>query len=490
MKRFAHTAIRRSSGSLVAAALLAAAPAAAEGGPSAASLDAPTAPLPRLGLSLETDPPLPGESTAGWYGLGPASPGNALPASARQGSGNELTLERAVEIALHNNGELRAVRHELEMTRGLQRQAGVLPNPHLELEGVPHHGAAEVAIEYPITRALLAPFRSSAAAAEVGAARLRAKAAAIRTAFEVRSAWYAAQAAQQKLALSNQALDAFVAGRDAARALLVAGNTIALDTATQEAAYEGARIRSAQLELEYHDAREKLHRLLGLHGEATTFTLPAALPAAPAAFPIEDEAAEKGAIAASIELAELQQRMEASSSRASLGSAAGWIPDVSLRAFGEREEGEWAMGGGIELSLPIFDRGQGAVAAERASLAALKARHEALATEIRSAARAARNRLRIAHAELGHYERSVLPTRAKVLEEAVLQYNAMQVGVFQLLQYRRDQLEAQLAHVDALRGYWTAAAAFEAVQSGARVEGGAAPSSAAAAPSSSGGDSH
>ncbi len=38
---------------------------------SAASPKAAEAPAPRVGLALAEDPPLPGESTEGWYGLGP-----------------------------------------------------------------------------------------------------------------------------------------------------------------------------------------------------------------------------------------------------------------------------------------------------------------------------------------------------------------------------------------------------------------------------------
>jgi hypothetical protein len=38
---------------------------------SAASPSAPEAPLPRVGVALLEDPPPPGESTEGWYGLEP-----------------------------------------------------------------------------------------------------------------------------------------------------------------------------------------------------------------------------------------------------------------------------------------------------------------------------------------------------------------------------------------------------------------------------------
>jgi outer membrane protein TolC len=56
------------------------------------------------------------------------------------------------------------------------------------------------------------------------------------------------------------------------------------------------------------------------------------------------------------------------------------------------------------------------------------------------------------------------------LEQTLLQYNAMQIGIFQLLQARREQLDAELAEVETRREYWTARAAFEVLLAGRRVQ--------------------
>ena len=62
-----------------------------------------------------------------------------------------------------------------------------------------------------------------------------------------------------------------------------------------------------------------------------------------------------------------------------------------------------------------------------------------------------------------------VPAQAKVLEQTLLQYNGMQLGIFQLLQARREQLDIDLAYVETLREYWTARAALDAVLSGRQV---------------------
>jgi outer membrane protein TolC len=76
----------------------------------------------------------------------------------------------------------------------------------------------------------------------------------------------------------------------------------------------------------------------------------------------------------------------------------------------------------------------------------------------------------------------------------LLQYNAMQIGVFQLLQARRDQLEAGRNYVATLLEYWRSRAALEQILMGRLVESlGVVSRSASRGPSmssGSGGDAH
>ena len=44
------------------------------------------------------------------------------------------------------------------------------------------------------------------------------------------------------------------------------------------------------------------------------------------------------------------------------------------------------------------------------------------------------------------------------MNEGQLQYNAMQIGIFQLLRDRERQIETAVAYVEALRDYWLARA--------------------------------
>ena len=105
----------------------------------------------------------------------------------------------------------------------------------------------------------------------------------------------------------------------------------------------------------------------------------------------------------------------------------------------------------------------------QAEFDALMERYYGMAVDLRSAAREARNRVVSAHARAQQYQAVILPAQARVTQQTLLQYNAMQVGIFQLLQARREELDAQLALVATRREYWSAAAELEALLAGQRV---------------------
>ncbi|WP_437656785.1 TolC family protein [Sorangium sp. So ce1182] len=385
-----------------------------------------------------------------------------------------LTAEAAVRVALLNNRELRATLREVGVARGNLVQAGVLPNPEFEVEVTPRQGTlehtrVELGVEFDLTSAILAPLGERAARADHEAARYRAAGAVVELGYSVRAAFHAAQAAQQRLAIANRALDAFAAARDASRALFEAGNVPELDVATQEAGYEAARLTVAAIELELLERREQLQRLLGLSGAETAWRIDDEIPRAPEKLATPPRA-EARALSASLELAELRSRLEAAAGRAGFARTAGWLPDLSVGVRGEREDEAWQVGAGLRVTVPLFDRKQGATMAYTSEFDSLLERYHGRAIDVRSAVRAAQNRLTSAHARALHHQRVLVPARTRVVEQTLLQYNAMQVGVFELLQARREQLDAELAQVEALRDYWTSRVAFDAILAGRRVE--------------------
>lgn len=398
-----------------------------------------------------------------------------------------LDGDAAVTLALLNNRELRARLHALGIPRGRLIEAGTIENPDLEVELLPERDTTlEVRVEQEITSILLAPLRAEAAAYALDAARHEVAGAVVGLAYEVRTAIYALAAAEERLAIGRRALDAFAATRDAARALEAAGSIPTLDASSRVVAFERARLTTARLELDVVDRREQLQRLLGLHGHATTWRLASSLPRVPPHAHTPD-GLEGRAIGASLELAALRSQLEGLARQTGVTRLRGWLPHVSIDVHGlggtpedSRDDTRWRTGAGISLSVPLFDRQQGALAATEAEFDATLQRYHGLAVDIRSRAREARARLASAHARARQLADVVVPSLQRIVAETLRQYNAMQADVFTLLRARRDELDAELIRVETTREYWSAAAALDALLAGRRVA--LAPTTDSAAP--------
>ncbi|MET0388820.1 MAG: TolC family protein [Polyangiales bacterium] len=388
--------------------------------------------------------------------------------------GEPLTLDKAVSVALLNNRELRADLLELGVARGQLVQAALFPNVEFEAalrfpqDGV-HPDVWDLGAAIDLTAIILRGPRSEVARAELDAARTRTAGAVLDLGYRVRLAYYDVQAAQQQVELLRTAMLAYGASYETAQELLRAGNTTDLDLANEYTAYEGARLAVAEAEADLIDARERLNVLLGLFGRDTGWQIAERLPD-PGEPPRELETLENRAIAASLELAETRSSVLALARRVGFTRLAGALPDISAGVSAERHEGIWAIGPQVHGSLPWFNRQQGNRISAQAQLDVLRQRYLAQAIDIRANLRAVRDRSSSARARVQQYRETLLPLRERVVNESLLQYNAMQIGVFQLLQARRDQVEAGRSYVATLHEYWRSRAALEQLLLGRMVD--------------------
>lgn len=387
-----------------------------------------------------------------------------------------LSVQSASKIALLNNRELRARLRMLGVTRGRLKQAALLPNPQAEVEILPEQDSdLELRLEYGITEAILAPLRSRAFEPELDAARYQTAALVVELGYRVRAQYIRVQAAEQKLAVAKTLLLAYAAGRDAAVALRESGGVRELDEAQHVVALEKGRIRIAELELSLMTEREALHRLLGVHGAATGWGINTPLAAVPAHLK-EVEQLETTAVRSSLALKEQRHRIESLARRAGFADASGWIPDVDVDVHALRSDGEsatprdeWRWGAGVSFSVPLFDRNQGDAVALQAQGDALLERYYGLSVDLRSHARQLAANLASAHARALHYHTVIAPAQKRLAEQILLQYNAMQVGIFELLRAKREQLEVELGGIDAAAQFWIVSAAYDALQKGVLV---------------------
>ncbi len=416
----------------------------------------------------------------------------AAVAAVREMLQRALSADDAVQVALLNNRRLQAVYEDLGIACADLVQAGLLKNPVFDGQ-VRGSGRASAAVELTVVQdflsVVLTPLRRRIAAADLEAAKSRVTATVLDMAWETRTAFTRLQADVRQLALHREMLEAAGASHEVARRLHKAGNITDLDLAREQSLHEEVKLTAAAAELAVEDGRERINVLLGLHGQDTVWTL-APLPGLPKE-EVDLAGVERRAIEASLDVEIARRNAEVAARRLGVTRVEKLFEGAAFGADAQREGGDWSAGPLLAMPIPLFDRGQGRVASAQAELRRRWRDYTATAVEVRSAARAARNRLVAARQRVEYSARVVVPLRARITAETLLEYNAMQIGPIQLLEARRAETEAQRQGVEALRDYWTARAEMEQVLNGRMPKAGPAAAGARAATAPSrGSDAH
>jgi len=372
--------------------------------------------------------------------------------------GEELTLDAAVRVALLNNRKLRATYERLGVAQADLVQAGLLPNPFihagLRLPVTTPGASAELSLTQDLITAIQIPMRKRVSGAALEAAKLEVAQSAIDLIAEVKTAFYTLQGAQQMLELRETIAKAAGVAGETAKRQRAAGNITDLELASEQAGFAEAKLELAHAEAEVLTNREELNNSLGLWGVHTAWKIAPRLPDVPSD-KIPLKGLERLAITQRLDLAAARQQTAVGASALGLTRLQALFPAGDIAADAEREpDGGWGLGPAIELPLLIFDQGQAAVARSSAELRESSELYAALAVQVRSEVRKAHMRAESARARAVFYRDVALPLRHRILGQMQLEYNAMQVGVFQLLQARREEIEAARNYSETVREYW------------------------------------
>jgi cobalt-zinc-cadmium efflux system outer membrane protein len=173
---------------------------------------------------------------------------------------------------------------------------------------------------------------------------------------------------------------------------------------------------------------------------------------------METKAIERLALERSLDLAQARQRIIISGEDLGLSRWMTLFPEFSAGPASERNDGAWEVGPKVDFPIPLFDQGQARVGRMAAGLRRSQQEYYALAVRIRANARQVRDRLEGASDRANYYRDILLPLHERIVNEAQLQYNAMQLGPLQLLRAREQQIETAVSYIGALRDYWLARA--------------------------------
>jgi outer membrane protein TolC len=383
-----------------------------------------------------------------------------------------LNADAAVQIALINNRELQAAYNRLGIAEAVMVQASRPPLPSFSYDWV--KTSIELDIERQIVASVLSlatwPARSKLAGVRFEQAELRAAEETLRLAAETRRAYIRAVAARQILAALNRAKNSAEASAELAEQLTQTGAVNKLNHARRQvfATEMAAQVTAARQQAA--SAQERLTRLMGLWGTDVAGVLPSTLPALPGSVR-NLGAVERQAMDRRVDLEVARLEVEALARLFGLTRKTRLINvlDLSGTSKTQKDKGEPSADGGgytVAFEVPLYDFGRARVReAEQRYFEALNA----LAGKVvnaRSEAREAFGAYKATYAVASQYEREVLPLRDTISAETELQYNAMQVDAFALLEAARAKATAQVAAIEAKRNFWLAAADLSAVMLG------------------------
>lgn len=347
-------------------------------------------------------------------------------------------------------------------------QFGRISNPMFSLERVVTGPETEMTrfLGLGLLDVLTLPARASIAEQRAAQAQLQLAAGVVDHVTQVRRAWIDAVGAKQSLAYAHQIHEVAQAGAELAKRMEAAGNFNRLTRSRHQALQVEARMALVLAQQQALARREALVRLLGLdEAQAQRLQLPDHLPDVPAQ-PLSTEQVTKALSQERLDVQMAQAQWRAAAKAQGLTQVTS-LTDVELtyrRGSINDGNGNVTHPRGYELGirLPLFDSGhvqrQGMNARTLAATAELEATLRAASSHVRESYGAYRAAYDISR----HFKDEVLPLQQTMADENLLRYNGMIIGVFELMDGARQQMNAVRSAIDAQQQFWRAEAALQA----------------------------
>ncbi len=380
-----------------------------------------------------------------------------------------LTLPAALAIAFTRNPDIRRQYARLGIAHADLQDAARIANPTLSLAWLsPNNGGRDQTtqgISASFADLLLLSARRRLSAAEFRRVELAVGSKLVELAHEVETSWYAHVGALQVAAMRAAVADAAQKEAELAKRFHEAGNISRLQLDLQQAAAARARIEALHAQSDAAASRARLANLLGLAANAVWRTADRlALP--PDTTLSRDELTER-ALSQRLDLA--AAREEVAMNEDALGVTGRWRLLGSVDAGYQREretDGSEIRGPTLNLELPLFNQGQGALARAEARLLDARARAEALALTVENEVTAGVEQLALARDISERYRRELLPASASAVARQQERVNYMLVSPFELIRARRDEYDAWQDYFESVRDYWIARTALRAATGG------------------------
>ena len=403
----------------------------------------------------------------------------ALTLSAGQAAATEVTVDELVARAIADNADLRAARAEVEAAVARVRQAGLRPNPMLDLSGQKAIGPDNnlmVGVTWPLDRGGRKEGRVGVAQREVDVKRAQVLDRERRLAADVRMKAGEHLAAQRNLGVTDDLLrlnhDALRIVRDRVRegaAPALEENLMLVEVnrldATRQMQASRADVAALQLKL-----------LAGMAPDAP-LSLRGDLAAVPQ--PVDRPAALRRAVERRPDLGAARAEATASRARIAKEEAEGrW--DASVNVGYQRQEMGFGLmgttergaarpiedvfhffGAGVSITLPVRNRNQGNIAAAGAEARAADRRVEFMELMARQEVEAAFAQYDAAVRSRSIYERGVRDVAARNLDVVRKTHELGRVSLLDVIAEQRRYIEIENGYTDVLRLVYDAAVDIE-----------------------------
>ncbi|MBO1017303.1 TolC family protein [Achromobacter sp. SD115] len=378
-------------------------------------------------------------------------------------TGAVLTLENALAAALERNPGFAAAKNEAAATEGLLTQAGLLPNPSIDVSVDDTKSATRTTttmLNMPLetggkraARVKAAGLSRDMARQDVAGTRAGLRAAVIAAFFDV-------AVAQESVRVTRGTVDIASGALQLAERRVAAGKAPPLEGSKAQVALANARIEARGAEAALLGARRKLGLLWG-EAEPGFASVGGDLKTLPERASIDELRAGLAAT----------PRMQGGKLAVDLGQAQLEVekskryPDITLSAGVARdnEAGRNKAQLGVSIPLPIFDRNQGNVYA--ATMQAYKAQDQfrELESGLMGELLQAVTRFDLAVGSAREYRTAVLPGATQAYDAARKGFEAGKFGYLEVLDAQRTLSDGNIAYLTVLASVYQASADIDRI---------------------------
>lgn len=288
---------------------------------------------------------------------------------------NALTVAAAIELAIRHSPELQAAIAKVHAALADARQARLLPNPVLSVIVRFPEGGGKPDIDAGLTADLVSllrmPRQITAADKRLAAASAEAVTVAIDVVSTVQERYAAVQSLESQIVAIEQRTKLVDRLLDLAKARLGAGESGRLDVLTFESEQAELSAEAIERRATLRDQRLALARLVGNARHAAMWTIDPWT--SPATLAVDEGSLIATALAARPEVQAASWELQALGADVAASGLLNAIDGADAGVEAERDDGNWSIGPGASVPIPLFDWGQQRTAAAQANQS--EARH-------------------------------------------------------------------------------------------------------------------